>query len=120
MTLQKVHVGRIPYNSSEGGIHSYFERCGTIFEIICMTFQFRGICKNRFKTEAAAKWTLALDGSDKGGFFLKIQLYKAAQTQIRCAIPLNKNQVQVKNQLQVLNQVHGEHDQDPLQVTNMN
>ncbi|CAI8593477.1 unnamed protein product [Vicia faba] len=42
----KVHVGGIPYYSSENGIHSYFESCGTITEINCMTFhdtgKFRG------------------------------------------------------------------------------
>ncbi|KAI5401871.1 phragmoplastin interacting protein 1 [Lathyrus oleraceus] len=80
----KVYVGGIPYYSSEDDIHSYFESCGTITEINCMTFpdtgKFRGIAIIVFKTEAAAKRALALDGSDMGGLFLKIQPYKAAQT----------------------------------------
>ncbi|CAI8601600.1 unnamed protein product [Vicia faba] len=80
----KVYVGGIPYYSSEDDIHSYFESCGTITEINCMTFpdtgKFRGIAIIVFKTEAAAKRALALDGSDMGGLFLKIQPYKATQT----------------------------------------
>lgn len=64
----KVYVGGIPYYSSEDDIHSYFEGCGTITEINCMTFpdtgKFRGIAIISFKTEAAAKRALALDGAD--------------------------------------------------------
>ncbi|XP_048135323.1 phragmoplastin interacting protein 1 isoform X2 [Rhodamnia argentea] len=78
---RKVYVGGIPYYSSEDDIRSYFESCGTITEIDCMTFpesgKFRGIAIIGFKTEAAAKRALALDGSDMGGLFLKIQPYKA-------------------------------------------
>lgn len=79
----KVYVGGIPYYSSEDDIHSYFEGCGTITEINCMTFpdtgKFRGIAIISFKTEAAAKRALALDGADMGGLFLKIQPCKATQ-----------------------------------------
>ncbi|KAG6404226.1 hypothetical protein SASPL_136468 [Salvia splendens] len=77
---QKVYVGGIPYYSNEDDIRSYFEGCGTITFIDCMTFpdtgKFRGIAFITFKTEAAAKRALALDGSDMGGFFLKIQPFK--------------------------------------------
>ncbi|KAI6676378.1 hypothetical protein NL676_037174 [Syzygium grande] len=80
---RKVYVGGIPYYSSEDDIRSYFEGCGTITEIDCMTFpesgKFRGIAIISFKTEAAAKRALALDGSDMGGRFLKIQPYKATR-----------------------------------------
>ncbi|KAK6152899.1 hypothetical protein DH2020_012538 [Rehmannia glutinosa] len=77
----KVYVGGIPYYSTEDDIRSYFEGCGTITYIDCMTFadtgKFRGIALITFKTEAAAKRALALDGSDMGGLFLKIQPYKS-------------------------------------------
>lgn len=80
----KVYVGGIPYYSTEDDIRSYFEGCGTITEIDCMTFpetgKFRGIALISFKTEAAAKRALALDGSDMGGLFLKIQPYKTTRT----------------------------------------
>ncbi|XP_010067372.2 protein gar2 [Eucalyptus grandis] len=80
---RKVYVGGIPYYSSEDDIRSYLESCGTITEIDCMTFpesgKFRGIAIISFKTEAAAKRALALDGSDMGGLFLKIQPYKATR-----------------------------------------
>lgn len=80
---KKVYVGGIPYYSSEDDIRSFFESCGTITEMDCMTFpetgKFRGIAFLTFKTEAAAKRALALDGADMGGFFLKIQPYKAKQ-----------------------------------------
>ncbi|EEF30417.1 Protein gar2, putative [Ricinus communis] len=80
----KVYVGGIPYYSTEEDIRSYFEGCGTITEVDCMTFpdsgKFRGIAIIGFKTEAAAKRALALDGSDMGGFFLKIQPYKTTRT----------------------------------------
>ncbi|CAJ2631037.1 unnamed protein product [Trifolium pratense] len=79
----KVYVGGIPYYSSEDDIRSYFEGCGTITEINCMTFpdtgKFRGIAIISYKTEAAAKRALALDGADMGGLFLRIQPYKATQ-----------------------------------------
>ncbi|XP_047966841.1 phragmoplastin interacting protein 1-like [Salvia hispanica] len=42
------------------------------------TGKFRGIAIITFKTEATAKMALALDGSDMGGFFLKIQPFKQA------------------------------------------
>ncbi|KAH6797109.1 hypothetical protein C2S52_021663 [Perilla frutescens var. hirtella] len=78
---QKVYVGGIPYYSTEDDIRSYFEGCGTITCIDCMTFpdtgKFRGIAIITFKTEAATKRALALDGSDMGGLFLKVQPYKS-------------------------------------------
>ncbi|KAB5538854.1 hypothetical protein DKX38_016387 [Salix brachista] len=79
----RVYVGGIPYYSTEDDIRSYFEGCGTITELDCMTFpdsgKFRGIAIISFKTEAAAKRALALDGSDMGGFYLKIQPYKTTK-----------------------------------------
>lgn len=79
----KVYVGGIPYYSTEDDIRSFFESCGTITLLDCMTFpdtgKFRGIAMITFKTEAAAKRALALDGADMGGLFLKIQSYKAAR-----------------------------------------
>ncbi|XP_077217232.1 phragmoplastin interacting protein 1 [Tasmannia lanceolata] len=81
----KVYVGGIPYYSTEDDIRSFFESCGTITEIDCMRFpesgKFRGIAMITFKTEAAAKRALALDGADMGGLFLKIQPYKTNRTQ---------------------------------------
>ncbi|KAL0378108.1 UNVERIFIED_CONTAM: protein gar2 [Sesamum radiatum] len=79
----KVYVGGIPYYSTEDDIRSYFEGCGTITNVDCMKFpdtgKFRGIAIMTFKTEAAAKRALALDGSDMGGLFLKIQPCKSAK-----------------------------------------
>ncbi|WCJ19546.1 phragmoplastin interacting protein 1 [Euphorbia peplus] len=79
----KIYVGGIPYYSTEDDIRSFFEGCGTITEIDCMKFpdsgKFRGIAIINFKTDAAAKRGLALDGSDMGGFFLKIQPYKTTR-----------------------------------------
>ncbi|KAL3640455.1 hypothetical protein CASFOL_015423 [Castilleja foliolosa] len=79
----KVYVGGIPYYSTEDDIRSYFESCGTITALDCMTFpdtgKFRGIAIITFKTEAAAKRALALDGSDMGGLFLKIQPFKSSK-----------------------------------------
>ncbi|KAL6588005.1 hypothetical protein OROMI_000983 [Orobanche minor] len=79
----KVYVGGIPYYSTEDDIRSYFEGCGTITGIDCMTFpdtgKFRGIAIITFKTEAAAKRALARDGSDMGGLFLKIQAFKSSK-----------------------------------------
>lgn len=76
----KVYVGGIPYYSTEDDIRSFFESCGTITELECMSFpdtgKFRGIAMISFKTDAAAKRALALDGADMGGLFLKIQPYK--------------------------------------------
>ncbi|KAK1355386.1 Phragmoplastin interacting protein 1 [Heracleum sosnowskyi] len=73
----KVYVGGIPYYSNEEDIRSFFESCGTITEVDCMRFpdtgKFRGIAFISFKTEAAAKRALALDGADMGGLFLRIQ-----------------------------------------------
>ncbi|KAL6980479.1 hypothetical protein U1Q18_022117 [Sarracenia purpurea var. burkii] len=78
---KKVYVGGIPYYSTEDDIRSYFEGCGSITEVDCMKFpesgKFRGIAIINFKTEAAVKRALALDGSDMGGLFLKIQPYKS-------------------------------------------
>ncbi|CAH9126574.1 unnamed protein product [Cuscuta epithymum] len=77
----KVYVGGIPYYSNEDDIRSFFEGCGTITKIDCMIFpdtgKFRGIAIINFKTEAAAKRALGLDGSDMGGLFLKVQAYNA-------------------------------------------
>ncbi|WOL16277.1 28 kDa ribonucleoprotein, chloroplastic [Canna indica] len=82
---KKVYVGGIPYYSTEDDIRSFFEGCGTIAEVDCMLFpesgKFRGIAILTFKTEAAAKRALALDGADMGGFYLKIQPYKSNRTQ---------------------------------------
>ncbi|PON91457.1 Splicing factor-like protein [Trema orientale] len=80
----KVYVGGIPYYSTEDDIRSYFEGCGTITEVDCMTFpesgKFRGIAIVSFKTEAAAKRALAFNGADMGGLFLTIQPYKTNRT----------------------------------------
>lgn len=80
----KVYVGGIPFYSSEDDIRSYFDGCGTITEVDCMMFpesgKFRGIAIISFKTEAAAKRALALDGADMGGLYLKIQPYKATRS----------------------------------------
>ncbi|PQQ18474.1 protein gar2 [Prunus yedoensis var. nudiflora] len=79
----KVYVGGIPYYSTEDDIRSYFESCGTITEVDCLRFpdsgKFRGIAIISFKTEAAAKRALALDGAEMGELFLKIQPYKATR-----------------------------------------
>ncbi|KAG6758386.1 hypothetical protein POTOM_038731 [Populus tomentosa] len=79
----RVYVGGIPYYSTEDDIRSFFEGCGTITEVDCMAFpdsgKFRGIAIISFKTEAAAKRALDLDGSDMGGFYLKIQPYKTTK-----------------------------------------
>lgn len=76
----KVYVGGIPYYSTEDDIRSFFESCGSITEVDCMKFpdtgKFRGIAIISFKTEAATKRALALDGADMGGLFLRIQPYK--------------------------------------------
>lgn len=73
----KVYVGGIPYYSNEDDIRSFFEGCGTVTEVNCLTFpdsgKFRGIALISFKTKAAATRALALDGADMGGRFLKIQ-----------------------------------------------
>ncbi|XP_006653974.1 RNA-binding protein 34 [Oryza brachyantha] len=78
---KKVYVGGIPYYSSEDDIRSFFEACGSITALDCMTFpksgKFRGIAILTFKTDAAAHRALALDGADMGGFYLKIQPYKS-------------------------------------------
>ncbi|XP_072983222.1 phragmoplastin interacting protein 1 [Typha latifolia] len=83
--VKKVYVGGIPYYSTEDDIRSFFDGCGTVTEIDCMTFpesgKFRGIAILTFKTESAAKRALDLDGADMGGFYLKIQLYKATRAQ---------------------------------------
>ncbi|KAF7811352.1 nucleolin 2 [Senna tora] len=76
----KVYVGGIPFIQPRMILEAYFEGCGTIIEVDAMKFpesgKFRGIAIISFKTEAAAKRALALDGSDMGGLFLKIQPYK--------------------------------------------
>ncbi|XP_038989001.1 protein gar2 [Phoenix dactylifera] len=82
---KKVYVGGIPYYSTEEDIRSFFEGCGTVTEVDCMRFaesgKFRGIAILTFKTEAAAKRALALNGADMGGFYLKIKPFKANHTQ---------------------------------------
>lgn len=49
----KVYVGGIPYYSTEDDIRSFFESCGTISEVDCMSFpesgKFRGIAIITFK-----------------------------------------------------------------------
>lgn len=80
----KVYVGGIPYYSTEDDIRSFFDSCGTISEMECKYFpetgKFRGIVIISFKTEAAAKRALALDGADMGGLYLKVQPYKATRS----------------------------------------
>ncbi|KAL5716909.1 hypothetical protein ACHQM5_010013 [Ranunculus cassubicifolius] len=82
----KVYVGGIPYYSTEDDIQAFFQGCGTITQMDCITFpdtgKFKGIAMITFKTEAAAKRALALDGADMGGLFLKIQPYKASRVPI--------------------------------------
>ncbi|KAG6491043.1 phragmoplastin interacting protein 1-like [Zingiber officinale] len=77
----KVYVGGIPYYWSEDDIRTYFDGCGIVTDMDCMTFpesgKFRGITILTFKTEDAAKKALALDGADMDGFYLKIQPYKS-------------------------------------------
>lgn len=50
---KKVYVGGIPYYSSEEDIRSFFDSCGTLTELDCMTFpetgKFRGIAFLTFK-----------------------------------------------------------------------
>ncbi|WVZ95896.1 hypothetical protein U9M48_041603 [Paspalum notatum var. saurae] len=79
-SIKKVYVGGIPYYSSEDDIRSFFEGCGSITDIDCMTFpesgKFRGIAILTFKTDAATQRALAMNGADMGGFYLKIQPYK--------------------------------------------
>ncbi|CAI0443058.1 unnamed protein product [Linum tenue] len=86
-TATKVYVGGIPYYSTEDDIRSFFDSCGTITEIDCMKFpdsgKFRGIAIINFKTDAAAKRALDLDGADMGGFFLKVRPYKATTRQTK-------------------------------------
>jgi RNA recognition motif-containing protein len=52
-SIKKVYVGGIPYYSSEDDIRSFFEGCGSITAIDCMTFpesgKFRGIAILTFK-----------------------------------------------------------------------
>ncbi|CAN1148784.1 Phragmoplastin interacting protein 1 [Linum perenne] len=64
----KVYVGGIPYYSTEDDIRSFFDSCGTITAVDCMKFpdsgKFRGIAIINFKTDAAAKRALDLDGAD--------------------------------------------------------
>ncbi|KAJ0892548.1 putative transcription factor interactor and regulator CCHC(Zn) family [Helianthus annuus] len=79
----KIYVGGIPYYSTVDDIQSFFEGCGSIIDIDCLKFpetgKFNGIAMISFRTEAAAKRALALDGSDMGGLSLKIQPYKATR-----------------------------------------
>ncbi|KAK1698211.1 hypothetical protein QYE76_014908 [Lolium multiflorum] len=86
-TIKKVYVGGIPYYSSEDDIRSFFEGCGSITALDCMTFpesgKFRGIAILTFKTDGAAQRALALDGADMGGFFLKVQPYKANREKVK-------------------------------------
>jgi hypothetical protein len=52
-SIKKVYVGGIPYYSSEDDIRSFFEACGSITALDCMTFpesgKFRGIAILTFK-----------------------------------------------------------------------
>nr|XP_043616746.1 phragmoplastin interacting protein 1 [Erigeron canadensis] len=77
----KIYVGGIPYYSTVDDIRSFFEGCGSITEIDCLKFpetgKFNGIAMISFRTDAAAKRALTLDGSDMGGLLLKVQPYKA-------------------------------------------
>ncbi|KAM0918075.1 hypothetical protein ACQ4PT_009080 [Festuca glaucescens] len=86
-SIKKVYVGGIPYYSSEDDIRSFFEGCGSITALDCMTFpesgKFRGIAILTFKTDGAAQRALALDGADMGGFFLKVQPYKANREKVK-------------------------------------
>ncbi|KAL4189030.1 hypothetical protein AMTRI_Chr08g163480 [Amborella trichopoda] len=70
---RKVYVGGIPYYSSEDDIRSFFEGCGTITEVDCMSFpesgKFRGIVIITFKV---CSW---------GGLFLKVQPYRASRAE---------------------------------------
>lgn len=56
----KVYVGGIPYYSTEDDIRSYFDSCGTITEVDCMTFpesgKFRGIAIISFKVGIHLDW----------------------------------------------------------------
>ncbi|CAL1374453.1 unnamed protein product [Linum trigynum] len=83
----KVYVGGIPYYSTEDDIRSFFDSCGTITEVDCMKFpdsgKFRGIAIINFKTDAAAKRSLDLDGADMGGFYLKVKMYKTTTRQTK-------------------------------------
>jgi squamous cell carcinoma antigen recognized by T-cells 3 len=55
-SIKKVYVGGIPYYSSEDDIRSFFEACGSITMIDCMTFpesgKFRGIAILTFKVRS--------------------------------------------------------------------
>lgn len=86
-SIKKVYVGGIPYYSSEDDIRSFFEGCGSITALDCMTFpesgKFRGIAILTFKTDGAAQRALALDGADMGGFFLKVQPYKTNREKVK-------------------------------------
>ncbi|XP_071710699.1 phragmoplastin interacting protein 1 [Rutidosis leptorrhynchoides] len=79
----KIYVGGIPYYSTVDDIRSFFEGCGSITEIDCLKFpetgKFNGIAMISFRTDAAAKRALTLDGSDMGGLSLKVQPYKATR-----------------------------------------
>lgn len=59
-TATKVYVGGIPYYSTEDDIRSYFEGCGTITEVDCMTFpesgKFRGIAIISFKVRTKTRF----------------------------------------------------------------
>lgn len=61
-SIKKVYVGGIPYYSSEDDIRSFFEGCGSITVIDCMTFpesgKFRGIAILTFKVSFFASLLL--------------------------------------------------------------
>jgi len=50
---KKVMVGGMPYYVSEGDIYEYFQECGSIVELDCMTFpdtgKFKGIAFITFR-----------------------------------------------------------------------
>ncbi|CAI0411417.1 unnamed protein product, partial [Linum tenue] len=87
-TATKVYVGGIPYYSTEDDIRSFFDSCGTITEVDCMKFpdsgKFRGIAIINFKTDAAAKRALDLDGADMYvGYAGPVRPYKTTTRQIK-------------------------------------
>lgn len=61
---KKVYVGGIPYYSTEDDIRSYFDGCGTITEVDCMSFpdsrKFRGIAIITFKVDSSGELCLLI------------------------------------------------------------
>ncbi|KAL5203278.1 hypothetical protein ABZP36_014230 [Zizania latifolia] len=69
----KVYVGGIPHYSSEDNIRSFFEACGSITAVDCMTFS--GVFP--FSRLRSASKPVLLPFTLLGGFYLKIQPYKS-------------------------------------------